>query len=372
MRFLILVAVLLACLLGVAWIGGEAWLAKRSRLVIQQTPQIEAQDVTPLRELHRIGMRIDQPKVQAQGDLEQLDLPWLDVWVAPTALTTANVTLPDSAVLHLAGAELPISMQGAGLRARIAPLHEFVLSQAGMQADSLSLGDQLLAEGAFVDMQLVSLGAQAPLDARSAYDVTVGLGRGTGDLLTLFAPQLAGSDLSVGASGQARVYLDGSLYRDVLTGAVPPPHVIGLQSDGVALNLNQGQIVLSADLSPDAEGLVQGELRISGNAQAIVEGLRLAVLLGYLPDRVLQVGTSVASGIAIAEAGLAARAAEAQVATNNLAAAPAPTDADTDADADADAGAPAPAGTSGLTIRFEDGAMMIGNIRVGTAPSWRG
>lgn len=166
----------------------------------------------------------------------------------------------------------------------------------------------------------------------------------------------------------------------MLTGAVPPPHVIGLQSNGVALNLNQGQIVLSADLSPDAEGLVQGELRISGNAQAIVEGLRLAVLLGYLPDRVLQVGTSVASGIAIAEAGLAARTAEAQVATNNLAAAPAPNDADTDTDADADAdtdadaeaGAPAPAGTSGLTIRFEDGAMMIGNIRVGTAPSWRG
>lgn len=159
MRRLLVLAVVFVAILAGLWLGGETLLARQLRKAAAQDPGFQIGAVTELRELRRIGvhltdLRIDRPT-------GALTLPMAELWLAPSRLTEARLTLPDTATLETAAGPKVLGLSGAGADLRLRPLSGLTLGSMGLHSGAMTLDGAALANGVKVSAELGRLGGNS-------------------------------------------------------------------------------------------------------------------------------------------------------------------------------------------------------------------
>lgn len=290
MRYLLIFVVLIAVFLGAVWLGGESWLARRATTAIEQRDDVSAGMVTPLRQASRIGIRAEQ--VDYAGDTNgrdiALSLPWAELWVPPTALTDATLTLPDAARLSVDGREAALRLTGGQGMLRLSPLNNMALTRARMTADSVAIDDQPALEGLRVAADLVSLGHDAPRGARAAYNLSLQLESLDPAALVelgLPAPALPGA---ISADGDLHLWLTDAPGMKGLRGAGPQAQLVGFRSAGIDLGIGDLTARVIGQVAADAQGRAEGRMAIyTADAQELLAAAEQA---GMIPRPAVSLG----------------------------------------------------------------------------------
>ncbi|WP_299909353.1 DUF2125 domain-containing protein [uncultured Paracoccus sp.] len=297
MRVLIWIVVLVALLVGGLWLGGESWLAGRATAMIDQREDVAASAVTPLRETRRIGLRADQVEVtgQLRGAAVEMTLPWVDLWVPPTAPVELHATLPETAQLLLDGQPVAAQMQAAQMFLRVSPTKNMAVSRVNLSSGAVDLAGQPLLRAVSVNARLASLGHDAPAAAGAAYDVDLALdGLDPAVMAGLGLPPLVVPG-QVGLQGQARVWLDAAPGRGMLQGQREQVRPVGFRSDGMELRIGDLTARLVGEVLTDDRGLPTGRLALySTDGQA---WLKAASDAGLMPAAGVSFGNVVLNGL---------------------------------------------------------------------------
>lgn len=257
MRLLLKLLVIPALLLAIVWAGGETLLARQLRLFLDDRPEVTAAAVTGLRDPARFGLGFDGLVIGTQGD--GLLLPHAEVSTKVLRPDEFSLALPETGVVRLAGKPFEFGLTQPVADLRVAPLKDMVIDDVKVAADRITLEGETLAQPFGLAAKLVSLGADAPRDARVAYEVTVGVERLDAGLF----PDL-GHLLPLGTvamQGQATVWLDALTTPGALSSG-PAPQVSGFRTQEIRLSLGQMQVSLIADIRADERGRFQGELAL--------------------------------------------------------------------------------------------------------------
>ena len=67
MKTLAILLLLIGGAVAAAWLGGETWLARKAQAMIAEDPRVEASQVTPLREIDRIGLGLTEVEIATPG-----------------------------------------------------------------------------------------------------------------------------------------------------------------------------------------------------------------------------------------------------------------------------------------------------------------
>lgn len=276
MRVFLVLLVVVAALLGMAWLGGETLLSRRAATFTASDPSIDARAVTPLRQIDRIGLGLTDASVATSAGTAQF--PALSLWAEPSRPNRFHATLPPTMTLPVAGRMQEVAATNADLSARLSPLHSMALTGAAVKSGPVTISGAPALAGIDVTTELVKLGNQAPRAARSAYAVTADV---SGLMPGAFAADLAphgGAVLAqpVGARGVARVYLD----RAFVPGATEPPQLQGLQSDGLTLTLGDLSARVLGRVERDEAGFASGMIYVyTADARAFLDAAAAAGLL---------------------------------------------------------------------------------------------
>lgn len=328
MRRLLVLAVVFVAILAGLWLGGETLLARQLRKAAAQDPGFQIGAVTELRELRRIGvhladLRIDRPT-------GALTLPMAELWLAPSRLTEARLTLPDTATLETAAGPKVLGLSGAGADLRLRPLSGLTLGSMGLHSGAMTLDGAALANGVKVSAELGRLGGDSPQRAIAAYDLDIDLGALDANLLT---PELDLPGL-LALQARGRVWLDRAPSPWTLQpGARPLP--VGFRIDDGALTLGKVTAHITGRVQADAEGRAEGELTLS--TTDLKPLLQAAANAGLIPKQAVVLAETVAKSL------------------GNRAGAPEPA---------ADATGP----ELRLPLKFADGKMHLGPLPLGPAP----
>lgn len=339
MRILSMLVLLIVLVVGGAWLGGESWLAGRVATEADTRPGLDVHAVAPLRQPDRIGVRLTAPSLQGRD--MALDLPWFEAWVSPLRPTEARFALPGAAVLRVAGRDLPVTIQDGAAALRVAPLYGGSVRRAAVSAKAMTLDGKALFDGVELTARMAGLGATAPQQARSAYDLDLMLsGLDTQALSVLGVPPLVlPGQLTL--SGPATLWLDGIAGPAMLGGAVPPPQPVGLRSTGLNLRIGKARARLAGVLQRSEDGNVEGRLAIyTGDG---TELLRQASSVGLIPADAAMLASALLKG---------------------LGRMPFPEGSDVDGLA-----LPDPAeGELRLPVVMKDGRLYLGGVEIGPAP----
>ena len=264
MRVLMLLLLVLACLLGGAWLGGESWLAGRATALVDQRDDLAAARIAPLRDMRRAGILAEQVQIdgQAAGQGASLMLPRLDLWVPPTAPNDVQASLPDTAQLVLRGATHDLAMQDAGASLRFSPVNGMSVSRAIVRADQFSLDGAPAIAGLHLQADLARMGNDAPRDAGAAYDLTLavdGFDPLALSTLGLPPPALPGQ---VGLDGTARLWLTSAPGRGMMRGQGAQPQPVGFRTDGLVLRIGELEARLVGQVVADDQGRASGRLAL--------------------------------------------------------------------------------------------------------------
>lgn len=264
MRILLVLVLILAALLGVVWLGGESWLASRATAAIEARDDLTATSVTPLREPRRIGLHLAEAGFEgiAAGRPASLDLPWLDLWVSPTAPHELRADLPETAELNLGGTPIVAEMTGAGASLRFAPANNMALSRATLQAEAVELDGQPAIGALSASARLISLGHDAPRAAGAAYDIVLGLDQADPAAFAPFGLRPLAVPGLLSADGNLRVWLDAAPGRGVMLGHSAPPQPVGFRSTGLNLSLGALSARLLGEVTADDQGRATGRLAL--------------------------------------------------------------------------------------------------------------
>ena len=406
MRFLILLAVMLAILLGLVWIGGEAWLAARARQALTgDGAAFSAAGVDPLPGPTRLGLRIDSPVV-GLGALGTLRLAQLDVIAGPVNPAQLRAGIPTDATLDVGGQVLPVALRGAQAGARLSPLSNMALAEAGIAADAIEINGGVLVEGLRADASLTRVAPDAPPRALAAYAVDLAVAGADLSLLPASAgPAAKLPPLSL--DGALTLWLTDAPGRGMVSGASEAqPTLIGAESrDGIAIIIAGQPLLLSGRIAAGAGGLAEGAIALDGQdpegildllvdagivaplaAPLVVAGLRVAAgAAGAVAETRAQVGSETAEAAETSAAPVpqdapystaGAESADAEPAetASDTANRPAPGQVPSSAPAASPADAaqallPAPAaGALRVILRFEGGRIRLGPADLGPAP----
>lgn len=297
MRALLWIISLIAILTGGVWLGGESWLAGRAAAVIAQREDIGAEQVQPLREMRRIGIRLDgvDYRTRIAARPADLRLPWIEFWVPPTAPVEAHATLPEQAALLLDGTEIAAAATGGKAVLRFAPANDMAVTRMMLNADSVLLAERPLLEHVAASARLVSMGHDAPREAGAAYDVDLDLtGFDPAVLAVLGLPPLVLPG-QVALAGETRLWLETAPGPGMLQGRDQPVRPVGFRSEGMALTIGDLQARLVGEVVADDQGRPAGRLALySPDGQAWLRALSDA---GLLPPAGVALGGALLRGL---------------------------------------------------------------------------
>ena len=264
MRILLVLLLIPAASLGVAWLGGESWMASRATAVIEARDDLTAHAVDPLREPSRIGVHLIEAGYDGlvEGQPAGLKLPWLDLWVSPTTPYELRATLPDMVELVMNGALIALQMQGAGASLRFAPSNNMALSRASLQADAIELGGQSAISALSASAKLMGLGHDAPHAAGAAYDIALRLDQADPAVLAQLGLQPLALPGLLSADGGLRLWLDAAPGRGVFQGRAARPQPVGFRSTGLNLTLGDLSAHLLGEITADDQGRATGRLAL--------------------------------------------------------------------------------------------------------------
>lgn len=265
MRRLLLFVIFLAVILGGLWLGGETLLARMIRQNAQHQPMLQLQDVTPLRDPGRFGVRGTQLTVDSDG--RKITLPEVTVWAPLSRLNSLHLSLPPRIELAVLGQPQEIGLDDAGASVTVAPLNGMAIRQATAHSGPVMLGGQPLAEAADLDVTLSRLGYAVPRGAATSYDVTIDLQKADPRVLT--PVEMPEGTLSI--TGTGRVWLDRILTPETLrSGRHPLP--VGFRTDGMHISFTDLDLRLMGRVLRDASGYAEGEVMIyTADAPAILD-----------------------------------------------------------------------------------------------------
>lgn len=290
MRILLVLVLILAGLLGIAWLGGESWLAGRTTAAIEARDDIAAGAVDPLREPSRIGLHLTEASYDGriEGLPAGLNLPWLDLWVSPIMPHELRATLPDTVELVMNGTPIALRMQGAGASLRFAPGTSMALSRASLQANAVELAGLPAIDALSVSAKLTGLGHDAPRTAGAAYDIALRLDRADPAVLAQLGLPLPALPGLLSADGDLRLWLDAAPGRGALQGHAARPHPVGFRSTGLTLTLGDLSARLLGEVTADDQGRATGRLALyTKDSQG---WLRAAVDAGLIPGSAVLLG----------------------------------------------------------------------------------
>ncbi|MDO5529142.1 MAG: DUF2125 domain-containing protein [Paracoccus sp. (in: a-proteobacteria)] len=274
MRGLLIVIVVAAVLAVAGWFGGEIWLSRQAAAQIEASPEISA-EAAPLRQAGRFGLRLSDVEM---GDAQSgLRAPFVDLFAPVWRPNAFSFDLPDALTLRAGGADLPVTLEGGTGFAAFAPTNRAALSEAGIDAQRVTLNGLPLLDLLEMRADLVHPGLNAPPGTGAAYDVTL-------DLAGLDAAAWTGIALpgALGAAGALRVWLTDAPGRGALSGDMSQPELIGAATDGLRLTLGGVEARLIGSVTADAAGLAEGEAAIySTDTRALLEA---AASLGIVPE----------------------------------------------------------------------------------------
>lgn len=268
MRAFVWLSVLFVSAMGVLWLGGESWFAWQARQMISDQPSLVANEVRPLRDPRRLGIRIGQPEFE--DEVMSLSLPWADLWISPLRPQEARLTLPDHGQLRIGARQHDLSVQAAEGRVRQS-LFGGPMTRADLQVDGLALDGQRVLDGLDLQIRAARLTDEAPDGAVAAYDATVTLQDLSRDaLLPPSIPRLS-TEGKLSLQGGVRLWSDQKVTVQNL-GAPEAPRLMGARIDDLILQLGDHRARIGGQLQPDAYGRAEGELTIrTENVQAILD-----------------------------------------------------------------------------------------------------
>lgn len=332
MRTLLILILLVAGGAAGAWLGGEAWLARKAQGLIARDPRIEAEAVTPLRDFGRIGLGLSG--VQMETPQGPAALPQVELWAAPTSPNEFHASLPPEMTLPLMGRARAVAAQGAVLSLRVSPGSEMAISRLAAASGPVTVDGRPLLSGLTAQAQLVAMGAAAPRAARAAYQLEWRWqDLAPGALLDAPPPRAA---QALSAEGAARIFLTAPLRQ--AEGAAPPD-LVGLTSDGMTLTLGGQSLRLAGTVTAGEDGRAEGAAFVyTADPRGLMQLLGEA---GLIPQATVALaGTALET---VAQAG-----------------------------AELPPGIPAPAepqkGESRIPLIFRDGRMFLGPVPLGEAP----
>ena len=332
MKTLAILLLLIGGAVAAAWLGGETWLARKAQAMIAEDPRVEASQVTPLREIDRIGLGLTEVEIATPGG--DALLPEVELWAAPTSPTQFHAALPPVMTLPVMGRPLAVTAADAVLTLRVSPGSDMAISRVAAASGPVAIEGHPLLGALDAQAQLVAMGAAAPRDARAAYDLGGSLRDLTGLGLLPRPPALG--DRAISVEGAARVFLTAPFRQ---AADAPQPRLVGISSEGVTLTLGDQSLRLAGTVRPGADGRTEGAAFVyTTDARA---WLQLAADLNAIP----------AVTVALADTVLQ-QAAETPV--------------------DLPAGVPAPAepaeGELRVPLIFRDGKTFLGPLSLGEAP----
>lgn len=332
MRTLAILILLIGGAVAGAWLGGEAWLARKAQAVIAEDPRITADAVTPLRKIDRIGLGLTDVGIATPGG-EAL-LPAVELWAAPTSPNQFHAALPPAMTLPVMGRPLAVTAENAVLSLRVSPGSEMAISRVAAASGPVAVEGHPLLSALDAQAQLVAMGAAAPRVARAAYDISGSLRDLTGTGLLPRPPALG--ERAISLEGAARVFLTAPFRQGADAAS---PRLVGLTSDGVTLTLGEQSLRVAGTVGAGDDGRAEGAAFVyTTDARA---WLQLAADLGVIP----------AVTVALADTALQA-AAEAEVTLPTGVPAP-----------------PEPArGELRVPLIFRDGKVFLGPLPLGEAP----
>lgn len=328
------------------WLGGESLAADRLRAHIAQTPEIEAQSVTPLRSTAGMGLRIEGLSV---GDINAgLALPWAVMRLHPLSPATLQLDLPPEATVVHGGLVHDLTAARREARLGLAPLSGMAVDSLDMALGGLAIDGTALAEEAGLTLSLARLGHDSPQAARAAYDARVAAQGITQEGLARLGLNLAALPGDLAAEGSMRLWLDGPLNAaSPGAGASNPARIIGGRTEGVTLRSGDLSLRILARLVPDGQGYALGRVALyTTDARAIIDHL---VELGVLPEAASLLALAGLDQLGRAE--FSDETAGSELARVAAMAFPAATE-----------------GELRLPLEFRDGRAWLGQIPVGPAP----
>ena len=261
MRRLLSLLLLLALLLAGAWIGGETYAAAQLRQLSAAGLGFQAQSVSPLRNLHRIGIRLQDPQIQTI--FGRIEAPQAVISVLPLNPMRARLQLPPTLALDLGQGPMPLELTDPRIETRLQPLAGFAPRWAHLSSGPVALDGRPLASGLSVDARMAALDAEAPQDAAAAYDVTWRLDQFDP---TAF-PRLADMADGIGGAGpvmfqgKGRVWLDTAPTPAALA-AIPAPMPNALRIDEAQLSIGRLTARVIGQIRPDDQGRATGALAL--------------------------------------------------------------------------------------------------------------
>ncbi|WP_157994900.1 DUF2125 domain-containing protein [Paracoccus tegillarcae] len=298
MRWLLVIVLVVAAVLGGIWLGGESWLAGRATAALDQRDDLGAAAVNPLREISRVGLRAEQ--VDYTGRLEDgtdlsVSLPWLELWSRPTSPQAFHATLPEQLSLVVGATPVAMLLDDAQGMLRLSPVNNLAVTRAEISVDSAEIDGQAILNGLAVDAELTGLGYDAPRAANAAYDVSLQLQSLEPAALAAFgAPQLAVPG-AISAQGNLRLWLSAAPGRGMLQGRSHQVQPVGLRTDGLELGLGDLRARLVGVVSADAEGRAEGRLALYTADSR--EWLRAASDAGLIPESAVMLGGAMLQGL---------------------------------------------------------------------------
>lgn len=282
MRRLLSLTILIAVILGGLWLGGETLLARKLRQVAAADPALAIGSVSELRELRRIGVRLDDLNVTRPA--ASLTVPGADIWVAPTSPAEGRLDLPPQILLDAGRGPMALGLQDADARLRLSLLGGLTLDSAALNAGALTLEDAALAQGLLLDADSASPGPGAPQDTEAAYDLTISL---DGFDPRQLAPELPVPGL-VGLAAQAQLWLDRAPGPRTLD-PQSRPVLLGLRLDQADLTVGALSARIMGHLQADPQGRAQGQLVLyTPDAEAL---LQLAADAGWFPEKAVRLAS---------------------------------------------------------------------------------
>lgn len=382
MRSIMVMALMLAALLAGGWIGGETLLARSAARMIAADPRIEAAAVREMRDVDRIGVRIEGARFSDPARMLDATGDWLDLWVTPTAPNELHAAVAPATRVEAASRTFGFGQEGAEASLRFSPTRGMALGEARMTATKITLDDKPAIDGITMHANLTGYGADAPAGTGAAYDVN-GVLDGL-DLGPFSAGRVPGK---AGINGAGRVWLSAVPVSaaDVAGGEINAarPQLIGLRADGVDLALDDLEARVYGRLVADAEGFASGEVLIdTADARGFIDrAVALGVMPGKLAPLVMTTITAVSTQQAPGEPGPATGVtsggtppggAATSAASASAPARPATTRSVTDmADHIAPPAAAWPTPRKGelrIPLLFRGGRLSLGPIPLGAAP----
>ncbi|MDS9468154.1 DUF2125 domain-containing protein [Paracoccus sp. MBLB3053] len=269
-RILILVGFITVLVSGI-WLGGESLLARQIRELASTGPAFAVEDVTPLRDLGRIGVRIDKPVFS--GPSGNLSLEAADLWIRPLAPSVAELGLPQQARLELMDGPHDLGLTDPQVRMRFMPLSGFVPAKVEIGSGPVTLDEQDLASAISLIAERAETGTDAPASSLAAYDLLVDLDavqpRAVPALAMLVAALPEGGPLSV--AGKGKVWLDREPTAKALA-MIPQPALTGLRLDEVQIAFGPVSARAMGEVIADAQGYAQGAVAIyTSDAEAMLD-----------------------------------------------------------------------------------------------------